>query len=339
MNRWYINRWRAVSRSTCASIMSTCGGIYSQHRNCYPTPQKCIRRAQQSSAETSAWKQVYREFLMAVHPDFFHDHPLERAMNEKNLKVFQQHLHELDQRPRFGDISAATHESSRLVFFLKPGAKHPVEDTCNAINGSEGSVVGCSERRRPSPRKVILPLNSHHQMATLLYEAGITAKAPPAASAVSLPPQRTPRSDPSTSPSNRSSPSWVEDLFAEAAPNRAWYEAAARQRQTSKGRRNAFSRSHPYGSAHEYHEGETSGPSALGHVLMTDEGRALVRERRLSARNVRTLVEELRKQYGFGEFTFRWVGKRSASGHETRISESCAALPLMYASTVRVKSK
>lgn len=254
----------------------------------------------QSVAESSAWKQVYREFLLAVHPDFFHEHPCERATNEKNLKIFQQHLQELDEHGSNskyattvgGDrITVGTDEGSRLVFFLKPDSKNPQEDTCSAVDISEEALVG--RRSRPVPRKVILPLNSHNQMATLLYEAGIIATAP--SPAVPPPPLRC---DPLIPSTGHSSSDWVEELFGDTAANKAWYEATARKRQqsTSTGSRGSRSCSH---------QGEARGPAALGHVLSTDAGRALVRERRASARNVQKLVEELQKRYGFGEFTFR----------------------------------
>lgn len=299
MNRRFLCRWRSTLRSPCR------GAIIS------PPSFKCIPKqtspfiwhhflSTQSVAESSAWKQVYREFLLAVHPDFFHEHPSERATNEKNLKIFQQHLQELDEHgsnSKYGTavggdrITVGTDEGSRLVFFLKPDSKNPQKDACSAYDISEKALAG--RRCCSVPRKVILPLNSHHQMATLLHEAGITATAP----SLAVPPHPL-RCDTSMPSTEHSSSDWVEELFGETAANKAWYEASARKQQqsTSTG---------SHGSGSYSRQREARGPAVLGHVLSTNDGRALVRERRASARNVQKLVEELQKQYGFGEFTFR----------------------------------
>lgn len=246
----------------------------------------------QSTAESRLWKQVYRAFLLAVHPDFFHEHPKERAMNERNLKLFQEHLQHLDMRGGIGELD----NGKRLVFFIKPGA---------TLRGDEREVSSDStfnDTHEPSdppiPRKVILPLQSHRSMAELLREVGV--------SQTSFPVQQESLPDEigtigtSASAGNRRSGStrswdwegWVEDLFGETSANRAWDREAARKRKSAS-------------SSGERSEG--FGFSRLGHVLDTDAGRKLVRERRTSARNVRKLVDQLRQQHGFGEFTFRFA--------------------------------
>lgn len=296
MNRLFLCRWQSTLRSPCGGAI-----ISSLSFRCIPKqtspPIWHHFLSTQSVAESSAWKQVYREFLLAVHPDFFHEHPSERATNEKNLKIFQQHLQELDEHGSNstygtavgGDrITVGTDEGSRLVFYLKPDSNSPQKDAPGII---EEALAG--RRCRSVPRKVILPLNSHHQMATLLHQAGITATAP--SPAVPPPPLRC---DPLMPSTEHSSLDWVEELFGETAANKAWYEASARKQQQSTS-------TDSHGSSSHSQQGKARGPAALGHVLSTDAGRALVRERRASARNVQKLVEELQKLYGFGEFTFR----------------------------------
>ncbi|CAM9710449.1 unnamed protein product [Scytosiphon promiscuus] len=107
---------------------------------------------------------------------------------------------------------------------------------------------------------------------------------------------------------------WGDQLFGGSTANRAWDKAASARRRRQLHGRSAFSgdddrssegrqRSTEWGAAFEKAGGDAF--SRLGHVLATDGGRALVRERRASSRNVRQLVNELREEFGFGDFSFR----------------------------------
>ncbi|CAM9285288.1 unnamed protein product [Ectocarpus fasciculatus] len=163
----------------------------------------------------------------------------------------------------------------------------------------------------------MLPLGSHHQMATHLYDSGMSGiTPPPPAHTEQASPTRRHHSRPADSNSNHSEwHGWEDELFGGTAANRAWDEAAAAGRNGRRHThgRSAFSsdddktqegrqRTTEWGAAFERRSGHAS---RLGQILSTDEGRALVRERRSSSRKVRRLVGELREQYGFGEFTFR----------------------------------
>ncbi|CAM9549428.1 unnamed protein product, partial [Hapterophycus canaliculatus] len=281
--------------------------------------------SEQQQQQQQQWKSVYRDFLLHVHPDFFQDSTLatERAVNEKSLKAFSQHLDQLQllghdgsssgdvRRGRFGGEA-----TSQLVFFLKQ-AGDPVHDPETSGNG-DGS--------RLSPRKVLLPLESHHQMATQIFELGITS--------TSIPPP-TPRdastnhpnyddgsrnansSSSSSSSSNSEWHIWGDQFFGGSAANRAWDKAASARRRRHPHGRSAFSghndrsregrqRTTEWGAAFERANDDAF--TRLGHVLATEDGRALVRERRASSRSVRRLVDELRREFGFGDFTFSRCG-------------------------------
>lgn len=311
----------AAARSTLPPVTS--GGLISRRAS-------STRRSDRTSQQDEQWKSVYRAFLLHVHPDFFQDSPSERAVNEKSLKTFSQHLERLQQQHGGGSINLKA-DTSPLVFFLKQasdrgGGHEEEEDVDN--NTSLNGDIDSRDEGNPSPRKFILPLESHHQMATLLHEAGIitSTSVPP------LPPpssrqQQAEQASTTHHQSNANDPdnknnnnswgwhNWGEDLFGGTAANRAWDEAAGggRNNRRRPGGRSAFSsdddtsregrqRTTEWGAAFE---GSSGDASRLGKVLATDAGRALVRERRASSRKVRRLVGELREQYGFGEFTFR----------------------------------
>ena len=277
------------------------------------------------------WKVVYRAFLLHVHPDFFHRHPEERAINERNLKAFQQHLQQLEhtggttaapaaaayQQQRGSGALASG--SARLVFFLKPEMAH--EDTPTTIHGadsndhSNGSKNHSAESSgRHVARKLILPLESHRTMATLLHEAGISPTNIPPPPPRAQNPTATGSNPPKQEGEEPEWEDWTEELFGRAAASRARDEAESRDRRA---RRYAASdnvegaygegrqKTTEWGAASEEYVYKGHDASRLGYVLATDAGRAMVRERRSSARNVRELVGQLRGQYGFGEFTFR----------------------------------
>lgn len=281
------------------------------------------------------WKVVYRAFLLHVHPDFFHHQPEERAINERNLKTFQQHLQQLEHTGgKTAAAAAAAYQqrgsgalgsgSARLVFFLKPEMAH--EDTLSsaiqdddADNGRSNSISSrnSSENRSTESsgraRKLILPLESHRTMATLLHEAGITPTHIPPPPSRAQHPTAT-GSDPRDDESEWED--WTEDLFGRAAASRTRDEAESRDRRS---RRYAASdnvegaygegrqKTTEWGAASEEYEYKGQDASRLGYVLATEAGKMMVRERRSSARNVQELVDQLRGQYGFGEFTFRQV--------------------------------
>lgn len=249
---------------------------------------------------------MYRAFLLHVHPDFFHESPKKRAVNEKSLKSFSQHLDQLElggenNRMHSSGNKVGNGSASSLVFFLKQAEEE------GAGSKSDGS---------PSCGKVMLPLGSHHQMATHLYDSGMSGITPPPAHAEQA---STRRHHSRPADSNNDDPSgwrgWEDELFGGTAANRAWDEAEAGRNGRHTHGRSAFSsdddntregrqRTTEWGAAFERRSGHAS---RLGQVLSTDEGRALVRERRSSSRKVRRLVGELREQYGFGEFTFRYA--------------------------------
>lgn len=285
---------------------------------------------------------MYRDFLLHVHPDFFQDSALatERAVNEKNLKAFSQHLEQLQllgHDGSGGDVRRSSFRNkttSQLVFFLKQ----------NGCAEHEPETDGSSDDSRPSPRKVILPLESHHQMATQIFELGITSTSiPPPThhdSSTNHPDDHnssrsytTTTTSYTTSNSNSSNTNpdwhiWGDQFFGGSAANRAWDEAASARRRRQPHGRSAFSgdddrskegrqKTTEWGAAFERAGGDAF--SRLGHVLATDEGRALVRERRASSRNVRQLVGELRDEFGFGDFIFRCV-----RGEKPRLKKGCA---------------
>lgn len=273
------------------------------------------------------WKHVYRDFILKVHPDFFQDFPKERAVNEKSLKAFSQHLEKLEAG---GGISSKS-GSPPLVFFVKAaggGGGSPAVESDAA--GHDASQDGGVDASSASPRKFLLPLEAHHQLHTHLQQNGITTVMPP-------PPPSSPRRpvDQASARSRNGSAghpademhddnpgwhTWGDHLFGETAANRAWEEATGGRggggRRTGYGR-SAFSghqdttregrqRTTEWGAAFERTGGGDGDASEmLGWVLATDAGRALVRERRASSRNVRRLVDELRREYDFGEITFR----------------------------------
>lgn len=283
------------------------------------------------------WKVVYRAFLLHVHPDFFHHQPEERAINERNLKTFQQHLQQLEHTGgKTAAAAAAAYQqqrgsgalasgSARLVFFLKPEIAN--EDTPSATqdddtdngrsNSSSSSTTTDSEKRSSESsgraRKLILPLESHRTMATLLHEAGITPTHIPPHPSRAQHPTAT-GSDPRDVESDWED--WTEDLFGRASTSRARDEAESRDRRS---RRYAASdnvegaygegrqKTTEWGAASEEYEYKGHDASRLGYVLATEAGKMMVRERRSSTRNVQELVDQLRGQYGFGEFTFRQV--------------------------------
>ena len=289
----------------------------------------CSTQAAASSMlPAEQWKVVYRAFLLHVHPDFFHHQPEKRAINERNLKTFQQHLYHLEHRSSRAAAEATYQDrgsgalassSARLVFFLKPEVAHDDPQRSNQeenTNGNSNSNSNSSESHidnRQVARKLILPLESHRTMAILLHEAGISPTHPPPSQPQHAQPTAQ-GSSPSRVPSDGTSEweDWTEDLFGRAASSRAREEAESRHRRT---RRYAASdnvegaygegrqKTTEWGAAAEEHEGYDA--SRLGYILATDAGRTLVRERRSSARSVQELVRQLRDQYGFGEFTFR----------------------------------
>lgn len=262
------------------------------------------------------WKHVYREFILQVHPDFFQDSPEERAVNEKSLKTFSQHLERLQLG--HGHTKPAG-SCSPLVFFVKQaGGNAQREDADDSINTRHRSDVDDGE---PSPKKFLLPLEAHHEMASHLSKAGITSALPPeppgGQADQAFAHNHTRRGGDANNNNNNSEwHDWGDDLFGGTAANRAWDEAAAAAAGRERGR-SAFSsvedntregrqRTTQWGAAFERASGDGEGSiSRLGKVLASDTGRALVRERRASSRKVRQLVDELREQYGFGEFTFR----------------------------------
>ncbi|CAM9527288.1 unnamed protein product [Ectocarpus sp. 4 AP-2014] len=262
-----------------------------------------------SPEQHKEWKSVYRAFLLHVHPDFFHESPKQRAVNEKSLKSLSQHLDRLQlggENTRSGGVhnrsNTANGSTSPLVFFLKQA-------------GEEGA--GSKSDGSPSCGKVMLPLGSHHQMATHLYDSGMSGVNPPPAHAERASTRRHHISRPADTSNNDNHSrwhGWEDELFGGTAANRAWDEAAAGRNGSGHTHgRSAFSsdddktregrqRTTEWGAAFERRSGHVS---RLGQILSTDEGRALVRERRSSSRKVRRLVGELREQYGFGEFIFR----------------------------------
>lgn len=261
------------------------------------------------------WKRVYRAFLFHVHPDFFHDQPKERANNEKNLKMFQQHLQHLEEHDgQNRNINqTGVNEVKRLVFFLKPPTEPKVHSPGTEDDPNDSAHGNSDEKEKvddhhDQPQKVLLPLQDHINMAHLLHEAGIRATRTTTSTS---PLPSSPTTDHSSSGDIPEWEDWADDLFSGTAANRAWDEAEKRRKRsarqfgeqnggTGEGRQN---RTTEGGAAsEEYHH---YGAERLGHVLATDAGRALVRERRASARTVEKLVGQLRKQYGFGKFNFR----------------------------------
>lgn len=280
-----------------------------------------------SDQQHEQWKHVYREFILQVHPDFFQDSPRERKVNEKSLKTFSQHLERLQLGHGHGHAMPAAGSSSPLVFFIKQagGTHREEEGDASSIARHDSDIDG-----GPSPKKFLLPLEAHHEMATHLLRAGITSVLP-------LPPESdSPRrhadqasahnhnhnhnhsAEGASHKHNSGWHNWGDDLFGGTAANRAWDEAAAASAGGGRARgRSAFSsvpdntregrqRTTQWGAAFETASGDGDGStSRLGQVLASDAGRTLVRERRASSRKVGQLVDELRQQYGFGEFTFR----------------------------------
>lgn len=262
-----------------------CGGI--------SQPAKASS-TQATSMSPEQWKIVYRAFLFHVHPDFFQDQPKERMINEKGLKVLQQHLDQLEHAPKSHTTQVSNEPGNgcaRVVFFLKPGGRQVDADVTGWVGGTDSMdhVDGkdCSKEANdsPLPQKVILPLQSHRIMAHLLYDAGITPPPVPLHSARNEQPLTKKPSKDSEGANKQEWDDWAAGLFGGTPANRAWDEAAKKKRRSEECRQ--------------------FGGSMLGSVLATDAGKNLVRERRASSRNVVKLVKELREQHGFGEFAFR----------------------------------
>lgn len=303
---------RVVSRRFLGSRHGHCGVARAQHTNA--STRAAPGNSDSTSISPEHWKSVYRAFLLHVHPDFFHDQPKERAVNEKSLKVLSMHLDEP------GDCPASN--GACLVFFFKTTTAVIDYTTAHdhSNDGHSYASVDPKDEERRSPRKVMLPIASDRNSTKVevRHLLNVTGVSPTPVPSPSLPPPKPsrhqkPRSAP-TGP-DRDSPGWNDwgkYFFGETPANRAWDEAAARAGRgrgqdgdtTSEGRQ----RTTGGGSASE--EYEHSGGAGLGRIVATDAGRALVRERRVSARNVRRLVEELREKHGFGKFTFRRVCTR-----------------------------
>ena len=298
------------------------------------------------------WKVVYRAFLLHVHPDFFHHQPEQRAINERNLKTFQQHLQQLEHTrgQTAAAAAAAAYQqqrgrgalasgSARLVFFLKPGMAHKdppstIHDddadnghsnnsssssSSSSSNGnsrkiSNSNIGNQSNKSSGLARKLILPLESHRTMATLLHEAGITSTHIPPPPGRAQPPTATGSHSSNQKDDGSEWEDWTEDLFGRASASRARDEAESRDRRSrryaaSDNVEGAFGegrqKTTEWGAASEEFEYRGHDASRLGYVLATDAGKTMVRERRSSALNVRELVGQLQGQYGFGDFTFR----------------------------------
>lgn len=365
----------------------------------------CTRNdADGGSISPEHWKVLYRAFLLRVHPDFFHDLPEERSVNEKNLQALSMHLGERDHTaiPRSGRLHGSMDSGgARLVFFLKAtttessaiatvtdatalatdatspatcaatpatDATAPATDATaadaapaqafeydggdddddhhgsNRVNRRRNGAVDHDSRISSNingditattspdycsngagygallapPKKVMLPLQSHRtstklELMHLLRAAGVTL--PPEISMTPPPPARPPHrshlheqeSTTATTPFGwDEEDNWagMDDLFGGT-----W--SGSRSSSRFYGASDPYqNRRYDGESAQERRRAEGGGPSAtagLGFVLETEAGRTLVRERRRSTRNVRRLVEELREQYGFGEFSFRQV--------------------------------
>ncbi|CAM9445050.1 unnamed protein product [Sphacelaria rigidula] len=92
-----------------------------------------------SSISPDHWKVLYRAFLLRVHPDFFHDLPEERSVNEKNLQALSMHLGERDVRSSNGwhdqsmVLASGGGSGTRLVFFLK-GATGGALDSTGSVS-------------------------------------------------------------------------------------------------------------------------------------------------------------------------------------------------------------
>lgn len=303
------------------------GVVVRQHSSASTRAGAVGNSSDNASISPEHWKSVYRAFLLHVHPDFFHDQPKERAVNEKSLKVLSMHLDALGDDYAY---SPRKNNSACLVFFFKATTTTTavVDPTTQYDHGNDGHNHASvePEDERPLPRKVMLPIIASDRNSTkvevrhLLNVAGVSPTPVPLASPSPKPShQQAPRSSPADS-REEDGPDWndwVEDLFGDTPANRAWDEAAAEADRRSRGRpggdedttsEGRQSRTTWGGAASEQYEhsgGGGGGAGLLGRVLATDAGRALVRERRVSARNVRRLVEELREKHGFGKFTFR----------------------------------
>lgn len=317
-----------------------------------------VRRVSDDSISPQHWKILYRAFLLRVHPDFFHDLPAERAVNEKNLQALSMHLEQRDHTAiptRRGPMVADG--GARLVFFLKMGSSATAAAAeGNAENGDQVDATGV-KHQQPPPKKVMLPLQSYLnstklELRHLLHAAGVALP-----SEIPNPPQPPFRhreeSTTATTPfgwdEDGDDADWAEDQFGGTAANRAWDRAhgttgddvdhehgyhGAKETYSRWEGRASYANSGNFSNGHGRHqhhhqqqqagESRTSGagsPDGLAHVLATEAGRSLVRERRSSARNVRRLVDELREQYGFGEFMFRW--ERSSPNVSQFSDDSC----------------
>nr|XP_054748371.1 T-cell activation inhibitor, mitochondrial-like [Lytechinus pictus] len=86
----------------CPLIRSSCFKLLSGHNN------SCWFRSYLTAAQTT---EVLRPFIFAVHPDFFGQHPKERAVNERSLKQLFSYIDGLHQDQR----TSAT----ELTFYLR----------------------------------------------------------------------------------------------------------------------------------------------------------------------------------------------------------------------------
>ena len=147
---------RAATRARI--LVSRPAGTSSLRRAFPATGHSSIRCSSSSSSSSSdredhdeLWKHVYRDFILKVHPDFFQDFPKERAVNEKSLKAFSQHL----ERLQAGGGSKSGRPA--LVFFVKAaGGGGSVEndedqDTSQGGGGGGGSSGGGGGSAPPQP--------------------------------------------------------------------------------------------------------------------------------------------------------------------------------------------
>lgn len=265
------------------------------------------------------WKILYRTFLLQTHPDFFTNLPDERAVNENNLKALSLHLGECERNPRIAATLSRTlpSSSSRLIFFLKGESREvSIGDYGDRIFGRDeekrlcehASVASLEDRgthTKLTPRKVFLPLHPQPnstklELQKVLQAAGIIIPEGPRSFS-----QREPEYLPRAPDATESFSQWdfgqVEDLFRtfhEGWQDRGGYDGHSRHHQDIN---RSWRRSGGPPRWQEY----SVNPAGLAHVLWTEAGKTLVRERKDSARKVRALVDALRTRYGFGKFTFR----------------------------------
>lgn len=293
------------------------------------------RKSRQMSQER--WKLLYRAFLLQTHPDFFTNLPNERAVNERNLQALSLHLGGLHGTPDATDAvpggTSSTSNRPRLVFFLKGPIGHEqagIKDSQNRATSSslrsvEWGSDGTDDSRQEDvnvkhgdkdldvwPRKVTLPLLARRdstklELQQILEDAGL---GPPEIPHLSLHREweEGPRALDTDAHSSGPCTSHTGDGFSATTYSRSWEQNPrenGRGNSHAKASNGSTRKRDMWASAEQEQHDEFD--AELAHVLSTEAGRALVRERRRSARSVRKLVESLRELYGFGAFTFRQV--------------------------------